>query len=105
VINVFASWYPPCRQELPGIVAPAHAHHGAVAFLGVDEQEPVEIGTRLAAALKILYRSVSMRVNSRLPTEQARCRKRSPFGPTARYVRSVTGAISRAELERRIAAL
>jgi thiol-disulfide isomerase/thioredoxin len=55
VINVFASWCPPCRQELPRIVAAAHAHHAAVAFLGVDEQEPVEIGTRFAALLKIPY--------------------------------------------------
>lgn len=55
VINVFASWCPPCRQELPGIVAAARAHHAAVAFMGVDEQEPIQIGTRFAAAMKIPY--------------------------------------------------
>jgi hypothetical protein len=36
-------------------VAAARGHDGAVAFLGVDEQEPIEIGTRFAKAMKIPY--------------------------------------------------
>jgi cytochrome c biogenesis protein CcmG/thiol:disulfide interchange protein DsbE len=39
-INVFATWCPPCRIELPEIVRSYDRYEGKVAFLGVDEQEP-----------------------------------------------------------------
>jgi thiol-disulfide isomerase/thioredoxin len=55
VINVFASWCPPCRLELPGIVASARANHGRIAFLGVDEQEPLTMGEAFARTMRIPY--------------------------------------------------
>jgi thiol-disulfide isomerase/thioredoxin len=55
VMNVFASWCPPCLVELPGIIASARANRGRVAFLGVDEQEPVSIGTAFAREAHIPY--------------------------------------------------
>jgi cytochrome c biogenesis protein CcmG/thiol:disulfide interchange protein DsbE len=39
-INVFATWCPPCRIELPEIVRSYERFKAEVAFLGVDEQEP-----------------------------------------------------------------
>src|SRR5450631_4865199 len=39
-INVFATWCPPCRIELPDIVRSYARFQGRVTFLGVDEQEP-----------------------------------------------------------------
>jgi thiol-disulfide isomerase/thioredoxin len=39
-INVFATWCPPCRRELPSIVAEARAYRDRIVFLFVDEQEP-----------------------------------------------------------------
>jgi peroxiredoxin len=42
-INAFATWCPPCKQELPGIVAAYPAYKDKVVFLGVDEQEDVEL--------------------------------------------------------------
>ncbi len=39
-INVFATWCPPCRTELPEIVRSYAKFKSRVAFLGVDEQEP-----------------------------------------------------------------
>jgi cytochrome c biogenesis protein CcmG/thiol:disulfide interchange protein DsbE len=39
-INVFATWCPPCRIELPEIVRSYERFKTKVAFLGVDEQEP-----------------------------------------------------------------
>jgi thiol-disulfide isomerase/thioredoxin len=39
-INVFATWCPPCRIELPEIVRSYERYKAAVAYLGVDEQEP-----------------------------------------------------------------
>ena len=55
VVNVFASWCPPCLLELPGIVRAARANRGRVAFLGVDEQEPIAIGAAFAREAKISY--------------------------------------------------
>ncbi len=38
-INVFATWCPPCRRELPSIVEKAHQYQNQIVFLFVDEQE------------------------------------------------------------------
>ncbi len=54
VLNVFASWCPPCRAELPRIVAAARAHTG-VAFVGVDEQEALAMATRFASRMSLPY--------------------------------------------------
>lgn len=55
VMNVFASWCPPCRAELPLFVAAAHKRGHAVAFLGVDAQESSQIATTFARAMRLPY--------------------------------------------------
>src|SRR5215469_5295333 len=42
-INAFATWCPPCKLELPGIVKAYPQYKGRVVFLGVDEQEDAEL--------------------------------------------------------------
>jgi cytochrome c biogenesis protein CcmG, thiol:disulfide interchange protein DsbE len=55
VINVFASWCPPCREELPRFVR-AHARHSPrVAFLGIDEQESPTIARAFARSMKLAF--------------------------------------------------
>ncbi len=44
-INVFATWCPPCRSEIPRLVAASHRYKN-VRFLFVDEQEPPAVVKR-----------------------------------------------------------
>jgi cytochrome c biogenesis protein CcmG/thiol:disulfide interchange protein DsbE len=55
-INVFATWCPPCRAELPEIVRSYGQFKDRVTFLGVDEQEPAEKIAPFARAMGIRYR-------------------------------------------------
>jgi len=42
-INLFATWCPPCRMEMPLIARTSKSYAGRVAFLQVDEQESPSI--------------------------------------------------------------
>jgi thiol-disulfide isomerase/thioredoxin len=55
-INVFATWCPPCRTELPAIVRSYGRYKDKVTFLGVDEQEPAGKIEPFTRALNIRYR-------------------------------------------------
>lgn len=56
IINIFASWCPPCRAEAPRIVALAKtAQTLGIAVTGVDQQEPVPAVQRFASAFDIPY--------------------------------------------------
>lgn len=46
-INVFATWCPPCRSEIPRLVQAARQHHN-VRFIFVDEQESPSAVKRFA---------------------------------------------------------
>jgi thiol-disulfide isomerase/thioredoxin len=54
-INLFASWCPPCRTELPAIVRSYGHFKGQIAYLGVDEQEPAERITPFVRTMGIGY--------------------------------------------------
>lgn len=57
-INTFATWCPPCKEELPGIVAAYPAYKDRVVFLGVDEQEDLELVKPFLRRFGITYRVV-----------------------------------------------
>ncbi len=50
-INVFATWCPPCRRELPSVVDKAKQYRDRIAFLFVDEQESPALVKSFAPSL------------------------------------------------------
>ncbi|TAM77425.1 TlpA family protein disulfide reductase [bacterium] len=56
VLNVWATWCPPCRLETPDLIASYRALHGGdVAFVGVDDTEQAPIVRAFVAAKGIPY--------------------------------------------------
>jgi peroxiredoxin/regulator of sirC expression with transglutaminase-like and TPR domain len=56
VVNVWATWCPPCRSETPDLVISyARLHRADVAFLGVDSTEEAPIVRAFVAAKGIPY--------------------------------------------------
>jgi cytochrome c biogenesis protein CcmG, thiol:disulfide interchange protein DsbE len=50
-IDVFATWCPPCRRELPAILDDAKEYRDRIAFLLVDEQESMASVKSFASSL------------------------------------------------------
>jgi peroxiredoxin len=56
VMNLWASWCPPCRAEMPDLQRLADAYRGRrLAIVGVNEGETVERARAFAGALKIVF--------------------------------------------------
>ncbi|MFN2460083.1 MAG: redoxin family protein [Candidatus Velthaea sp.] len=56
VINAWATWCPPCREETPDLIAAYKAlHAGGVVFLGVDSTEQAPIVRAFTAAKGVPY--------------------------------------------------
>ncbi|MBV9718058.1 MAG: TlpA family protein disulfide reductase [Candidatus Eremiobacteraeota bacterium] len=53
-INVFATWCPPCRRELPSVIAHAKQYRDRIVFLFVDEQEPPNVAKQFASSLGVV---------------------------------------------------
>jgi cytochrome c biogenesis protein CcmG, thiol:disulfide interchange protein DsbE len=57
VVNVWGSWCAPCRAEAPILQRVAVEHSKAVAFLGVDTQDPEGAAKRFLAEVPMPYPS------------------------------------------------
>lgn len=57
VINAWASWCAPCREEMPLLGAAADAHRGEIAFLGADVDDDAGAARELLASTPVGYPS------------------------------------------------
>lgn len=106
VLNFWASWCIPCKEEAPFLAAAARAHRPDLAFLGVDIQDLTSDARRFLEELDVPYSSV----------RDGSDRTLSAYGLTGvpetyyidasgRIAGHAVGAVSRAELERGITPL
>jgi len=58
VLNFWASWCIPCKQEAPRLNAAAHAHAGTVVFLGIDVQDLTSDAHAFLRRHKVTYASL-----------------------------------------------
>ncbi len=73
VVNQWASWCPPCREEFPFFRASAEAHADTVAFVGIDMQDAQAAAETFLAEQPVPYPSV--------------------FDPDAEQIRSLGGGV------------
>lgn len=100
VLNFWASWCIPCKEEAPFLAASARAHRRDVAFLGIDIQDFESDARRFLDKLDVPYPSI----RDGTPTTH------KAYGLTGvpetyyvdaegRIVEHAVGAVSRRELE------
>lgn len=58
VVNVWASWCPPCIEEMPILAKAARELDGVVSFIGIDYQDDTAAGLELLARTGVDFPSV-----------------------------------------------
>ena len=102
VVNVFASWCPPCRRELPELERAYERYKGRLTFLGVDEQEGAVTATAFAKRMRVPY-PIALDDGPFAAEYGASAIPQTVFIDARGIVRSVwRGPIPSGELERRL---
>ena len=56
ILNFFATWCPPCREEIPGLISITKERSNDVVILGLSVDENIDILPRFINSFKINYR-------------------------------------------------
>lgn len=59
VVNFWATWCDPCKEEMPRLVAAAGRYDGKVRFLGIDVQDDPTAARRFVAEFSVPFRSLA----------------------------------------------
>lgn len=104
VLNFWASWCIPCRDEAPILNASSHAHRGEVVFVGIDVQDLRSDALAFLREFDVPYVSIRDRADE---TYRAYGLTGVPetyyLAADGRIVAHTPGAISRASLEAGVA--
>jgi cytochrome c biogenesis protein CcmG/thiol:disulfide interchange protein DsbE len=103
VLNFWASWCIPCKEEAPFLAAASRAHRRDIAFLGLDIQDFERDARRFLDRLDVPYPSVR-ETGSKIHTAYGLTGVPETYyiDGRGRIVAHATGAVSREELERDI---
>lgn len=106
VVNLWATWCPPCRREMP-VLGKAQASHGGINFVFVNQGEPPQ---RVAAYLQgsgLELRNVLLDPRGEVATALARRALPTTlfFDAQGRLVDSRVGELSEATLAERLAVI
>lgn len=106
VLNFWASWCIPCREEGPILAASADAHGGETLFLGVDVQDLRGDALAFLSEFNVPYVAVRDRANETFEAYGLTGVPETYFvDADGRIVAHVPGALSRQTLERGIATI
>ncbi len=106
LMNLWATWCPPCRAEMPDLQRLSDAYRGRLAIVGVNEGESVERARAFARSLGIAF-PIWMDEEQRygraygvlgLPTTVI-------VGRDGKILRAVDGALSYAQMRAAVSAL
>jgi cytochrome c biogenesis protein CcmG/thiol:disulfide interchange protein DsbE len=101
VLNFWASWCGPCKDEAPHLAAAARAYGRSVAFLGLDIQDFAADARRFLGRLDVPYPSVrDGSPNSYVAYGLTGVPETYYIDAEGRIVAHAAGAVSRRELER-----
>lgn len=106
VINFWASWCVPCKEEAPILNGGAETHAGAVAFLGIDIQDFVSDAHKFLRQLHVPYVSVRDKGSGTATSYGLTGVPETYYiDRQGRIVGHTIGAVSRRELEEQLRAL
>ncbi len=110
VVNFWATWCPPCREELP-VLARFHARHGkSVGFLGLAVEDNADFAGEFARAYGLNYpvaagREPAIALMAALGNEKAGMPFTLVVDAQGRVVYAKRGAVTEKELKQALAPL